>query len=141
MGQQGLAGQPRGNWGTAAARPRPLSPTSLLTDFGVSGLQVGGRRAQLGPVHDPEEVGGSLEGADEGLGALLAIDGRVAQQGLPQQELLDLVLHGTWAGRSSVPRCPCTRILPKPTPGCWQSREFTGFSEGSMTPQGWVTES
>lgn len=130
--QQGLARQPRGigEW------LQPISPPSLLTDFGVSGLQVGGGWAELAPVHGPEEGGGFLEGADEGLGALGAIDGRVAQQGLPEQELLDLVLQGTWVGRSSDLQCPCTRTLPKPTPGCLQSWGSTGFPQGSLTPQG-----
>lgn len=117
----GLGQAATGDWGTPA-QARLLSPHSLLTGSGVGAVQVWGGWAELGPVHDPEELGGSLEGAGEGLGALGAIHGRVAQQGLLQQELLELVLHRTWARRSRALQCPCTRTLPKPTPGCLQSR-------------------
>lgn len=137
MGQQGLPRQPRGSWGAAAARPGPLSAHSLLTGLEVSGLQVGWGRAELGPVQGPEELGGFLEGADEALGTLGAIHGRVTEQGLPQQELLDLVLHGTCEGRSSVPAVSLHQD-PAQTQA-WLSAEqgihCCHFSEGSLTPQ------
>lgn len=118
-----------------------LPPHTLTGINGVDGaVWGGGRRAELCPIHHPEEPGATQQRVGEGLGWMRAIIQCVAQDGLRQQELVGLLLHETWVGGSTVLQGPCTGPLPKSTPGCLLSKGSIDFLEtvtsGSLSPQG-----
>lgn len=84
-----------------------LPPPTLTGVDGVGGaVQGGGRWAEPGPIHHPEELGAIQQRVGEGLGRMRVVSRGVAQDGLHQQELIGLLLHETWVGGSTLHRAP-----------------------------------